>query len=191
MPTSATGANRQARAPRGFTLIEILVVLVIIGVLGVTAVDRLNFGGNNDPQRDEARRLHVMLQLASDEALLTSQTLGLLVTTDSYQFLRRSQDAKGDWIWSEFDADGKLSGNRFDEESPLFLDMELEAQLLALKTARELEASEQPLVPQLWFLPDGELLPQYRLTVSAERVDREYRIESTSSEPVTLDVISR
>ncbi|MEM7377376.1 MAG: GspH/FimT family protein [Pseudomonadota bacterium] len=194
MPISATGASerghRRSRS-RGFTLIEILVVVVVIGIIGVTAVQQLNFGGNRDVQRDAARRLHVMLQLAMDEALVQSHTLGLMVTTDGYRFVKRERNKEDKWVWSDYDASGKLSGARFDKDSPLYLDLELEDQPLELKSAVELEAADEPAVPQLWFMPDGELLPRYRLVVSATQAEREYRLEPSEREPITLDVVAR
>ncbi|MEM9604438.1 MAG: GspH/FimT family protein [Pseudomonadota bacterium] len=194
MPTSATGArergDRRSRV-RGFTLIEILVVVVVIGIIGVTAVQQINFGGNRDAQRDAARRLHVMLQLAMDEALARSHTLGLVVTTDGYRFVKRERDKEGEWVWSDYDASGKLRGAQFDKASPLYLDLELEDQPLELKSAAELEAADGPTVPQLWFLPDGELMPRYRLMVSATQAEREFRLEPTEREPISLDVVAR
>lgn len=176
---------------RGFTLIEILVVMVIIGVLGSVAVTRVNFGGGRDQQRDHARRLHVMLQLAVDEALLNNATLGLLVTTDSYRFLQRQKADGDDWSWVDYDADGKLQGTRFEDDGELFLDLELEAQQVALNTLAELEADDEPVVPHIWFLPDGELLPQYRLIVNARESERLFYLEPTPLEPVSLSTVAR
>ena len=166
-------------------------MVFIIGILGGVAVTQVNFGGNRDLQRDEARRLHVMLQLAADEALLRSQTIGLLVTVDGYRFLARSKSADGRWRWAEHDAGGKLKGRQLDDESDVFFDMELEAQLLALSTAKELEAQDGPVVPQLWFLPDGELLPQYRLVVNEKQAERVFHIEPSTFEPITLSTVTR
>ncbi|MEM6985072.1 MAG: GspH/FimT family pseudopilin [Pseudomonadota bacterium] len=190
-PTLATGANNAPGDARGFTLIEILVVVVVIGVVGVTALQQLNFGGNQDGQRDAAQRLHVLLQLAADEAVLNAQVLGLFVTTDGYQFVKRERDEKGNWVWTEYDGGGKLTGQKFDSESPLFFDLELEAQLVALQSFKEFEDSKEPVVPQLWFLPDGEVLPQYRLIVNASQAEREFRLEPSEFEPVTLGIVSR
>lgn len=189
--TQISAAGTDTCRQRGFTLIEILVVCVIIGIVGVTALGTLRFGGNDNVHRDAARRVHVMLQLAADEALIKSQTLGLHVWSDGYQFFRREPDGAGEWNWSEYTADGKLTGQQFEPESSFFLDLELEAQPVALKSADAEDSSDEPVVPQLWFLPDGEVLPEYRLTVNAKQSKREYRIEPSPLGALTLEMVAQ
>jgi general secretion pathway protein H len=71
---------------KGFTLIELLVVLVIIGVLIGFAVLSVGEDGRERALEREARRLAVLLELASEEAVLQARELGLAVGERGYAF---------------------------------------------------------------------------------------------------------
>lgn len=69
----------------GFTLVELLVVLVIIALLsGVTVLTI----GQRDSQAfaSEVSRLALLIQQASDRALMKQEVLGLVVEDQSYYF---------------------------------------------------------------------------------------------------------
>jgi type II secretion system protein H len=83
------------RRTRGFTLIEILVVLVIIAIIVTMAA--VHFGpSDTDRAQQEAERLQLLLENASDEAIATGQTLGWSVDGDNgYHFWRQTET--GGW----------------------------------------------------------------------------------------------
>ena len=69
----------------GFTLFEIIIVVFIIGVIVTFA--SLSIGQHGDRYvEDEAKRLHHLLRLATEEAILRSQELSLLLTSTGYKF---------------------------------------------------------------------------------------------------------
>jgi type II secretion system protein H len=78
----------------GFTLIEVMVVVVIIAVLSSMLV--ISAMPNEAAlAHKEARRLAVLLELASAEARASGQSIAWSPERDGYSFWQRSDD--GDW----------------------------------------------------------------------------------------------
>ena len=78
----------------GFTLIEILVVLVIIGLMATLAVFTM---GGSSQQRElevEVQDLYLRMQVVSEQAVLNNLEAGLVIDTDSYQFLVFDDEAQ-------------------------------------------------------------------------------------------------
>ncbi|MBU2955976.1 type II secretion system minor pseudopilin GspH [Marinobacter sp. F3R08] len=135
--------SRQA----GFTLIEILVVLVVVGLLASLAVFTM---GGNSQQRElesEVRELFLLMQTASEQAVLNNMELGLKLEEDSYQFVAY-QDQTADW---------KASGER------LFRSRSLPEWLTVTEfiesDAPRLSSSEDALLPDVVFFSSGETTP--------------------------------
>ena len=83
--------------PRGFTLVEILVVLLVIGILTAIAVVSLSAIGQAPRSEQAARRLASLIELASQQAVLTGNRYGLRVSRDGYVFYQRHDGA-----WERF-----------------------------------------------------------------------------------------
>jgi len=94
-------ANR-ALAPKqsGFTLIEILVVMVLLGLLSGVAVFTLGSGKQQRELANEAQRLHALLRMASEEAILSNSEIGFSIDEDGYEFLEYD-DEKLTWTDSK------------------------------------------------------------------------------------------
>lgn len=84
----------------GFTLIEILVVLIIVGLLSALAVFTMGGSSQHRELESEVRKLYVLMQTASEQAVLNNSELGLQLENDGYQFVV-FQDDTGDWRVSE------------------------------------------------------------------------------------------
>lgn len=84
-------------ASAGFTLIEILVVLVLVGLLASLAVFTL--GGDSRLRETEniVRELYLLMQTASEQAVLDNRELGLRFEDDGYRFLAFSEE-EGTWV---------------------------------------------------------------------------------------------
>jgi len=77
----------------GFTLLELLAVIVIIGI--IISFASLSIGQNSSRiVQDEAERLHGLIQLAGEEAVLQGRELALEFDHDRYRFLELGKE---DW----------------------------------------------------------------------------------------------
>lgn len=81
---------------KGFTLIEILVVMVLLGLLSGVAVFTLGSGKLQRELEVEAQRLHTLLRMASEEAILSNTEIGFSIDDEHYEFLEYD-DEKQTW----------------------------------------------------------------------------------------------
>ncbi|MBE0485661.1 type II secretion system minor pseudopilin GspH [Marinobacter sp.] len=131
----------------GFTLIEILVVLIIVGMLAALAV--FNMAGSSQQRELEntVQDLYLLMQTASEQAVLNNAELGLLLDEGSYRFVA-FQDDTGEW---------KMSGER------LFRYRALPDWLVLTdyieNEAPRLTSSEDRLRPDVVFFSSGETTP--------------------------------
>ncbi|HET7315516.1 type II secretion system minor pseudopilin GspH [Salinisphaera sp.] len=192
----------------GFTLIELLVVLVIIGVVVTFATLSLNPTGPGDRLDTAARRLLALTQDAADEAILSGQTIGLQLGDHGYRFIRLS-----DRGWQVISAaDSPLRPRRLDDD--IHLDRvnsrgerdrhsrQVDTLMLPVSPIAGRQPGESPVqdnrdaadqqlaMPAALFLSSGELLP-FTLELSAEGVDRRYRISGAPNGEIALKPVDR
>ena len=87
MPTSSAATCSDARRrDAGLTLVEVLVVLAIVGVMAGVTVLGLGPLRRGTSGETEAMRLADRLQLAADEAMVTSVPLAMVWDARGYQF---------------------------------------------------------------------------------------------------------
>lgn len=70
----------------GFTLIEMMVVLVIMGIIVSTMVLSIRTGDISEHMEIEMNRLHALVRLAQEEAILQGQVMALAISEKSYRF---------------------------------------------------------------------------------------------------------
>jgi len=70
----------------GFTLIEMMVVLVIMGIIVSMTVISLNTNKIEEEMQTEMTRLHVLINLAQEEAILQGQMMSLAISENTYRF---------------------------------------------------------------------------------------------------------
>ncbi|MFV8572558.1 type II secretion system minor pseudopilin GspH [Marinobacter sp. SBS5] len=134
-------------AHSGFTLIEILVVLIIVGLLASLAV--FSMGGNSQQRELEShvRELYLLMQTASEQAVLNNLELGLLLEEDGYRFVA-FQDESGEW---------KPSGERLFNQRTLPEWMTVSQ--FVESDAPRLASAEDKLRPTIVFFSSGENTP--------------------------------
>ncbi|SEH04626.1 type II secretion system minor pseudopilin GspH [Candidatus Venteria ishoeyi] len=175
------------RQVAGFTLLEVLVVMVLIGVILGLAALSTNLGGHQKILETEAKRLQQLLQLATEEAILNSRTLGVQFKTNGYRFLRLE-----DQTWQAVDgttSTGDNVGNIKQVFRPrqlpegFELQIEIEGVYTELDSYTQTGVDEMPMdeggnLPQILLLPDGETTPFICIlqTVDQQQNDS-YRLE--------------
>jgi general secretion pathway protein H len=97
---SPRNSTRRATPPgpraAGFTLVEILVVIVVLGIAATIGAVTLQPDERGALMR-ESRRLAGAIEHAMARAQLRSETLGLAVDAQRWQFLRRTPNEEG-WV---------------------------------------------------------------------------------------------
>ena len=99
------------RAARGFTLIEMLVVLVIAGILVAAASLALTRNPRID-LAEEAQRLALAFETASDDAQLRSSPIAWSPMQGGYRFFSRERDGG----WRSLDDDPLLMPRSWSTE---------------------------------------------------------------------------
>jgi len=150
----------------GFTLIEVLVVVVIIGIMATLAV--LSVSGRSIEGRlaDEARRLHELMLLAADEAVLQGMELGFLQTVEGYSFL-----VLRDGKWQPLDDAGPLRGRAVNR--PFYVQLRVEGR--PVKPAPPDDAGAE-LKPQVLLLSSGDAT-EFTLDLRAEQYGPYWRLQ--------------
>ena len=137
---------------RGFTLMELIVVVFIIGISLSFVTISLN--QHSDRQVEDAvKRLHQLLRLAAEEAVMQSQEYSLMVTKTGYSFAALSLGGK----WENVSDDAMLRQREFPEN--VRVELRIDQQQVGF------EDSETP--GQIYILSSGELTP-FQLLVKTE-----------------------
>jgi len=91
VPVAAAGWRARAHPSRGFTLLELLLVLVIMALLTTL----VTISTRPDPRQAlvlQARRIGLLMSLASDEARMRRQAIDWEADLHSYRFVIESQN---------------------------------------------------------------------------------------------------
>lgn len=135
------------KANLGFTMIEILVVMVVVGLLAALAITNLGGGSEQRKLTSQVRELYVLMQTASDQAILNNQELGLSITEEGYRFM----------VFNELEERWQGQGERLFQERafPPLVSVTLFADDDLPKMVSD-EAAEQP---DIVFYSSGETTP--------------------------------
>jgi general secretion pathway protein H len=137
--------DRRTNKSKGFTLLEVLVVMLLISIILTIALLNLDTRRSDEEIYEQARRLTRQIELASQESLIKSWELGLLIQSDYYQFFRFDEQ---EWKPVQHDILGKY-------QIPDNMEM-----LLTLEGLSEnLQKDTNKATPQIMLLSSGEHTP--------------------------------
>ncbi|WP_092008565.1 type II secretion system minor pseudopilin GspH [Marinobacter daqiaonensis] len=172
-PPSTHGGSLLPRPGRetGFTMIEILVVLVLVGLLASLAVVNLGGGSQEREMTSKIRELYVLMQTASEQAILNNQEIGLIIDDRGYRFV----------VLDELEQKWKSQGERLFQgrDFPEWLSVTLfrEGDFPRMVGDDE-EDGENRLQPDIVFFSSGETTPFDLEFVATPSPDRVYRLTS-------------
>ena len=136
---------------RGFTLFEIIVVVFIIGL--IVTFGSLSISQHSDRYvEDEAKRIHHLVRLATEEAVLGAQEYSLLVNYEGYSFAQLVGPK-----WEPIEGDSFFRSREFPDN--------LSVKMFVYEQEVNLNDSEKPV--QIYLLSSGEVTP-FKLILKGE-----------------------
>ena len=167
------GGKLRHSQDRGFTMIEMLVVILIIGI--IVNLVAVNLGGNRSLEEleTEVRRFYSLTELALEQALLSSEIIGIAVEDDAYHFLLRTENR-----WEPMD------DNLFrDRKLPESLRLKLATEVPTRDSSKQAEKT-----PDIVLLSSGELTP-FELLFSSSLIEDRFRITGEATGNLSLEHI--
>lgn len=166
----------------GFTLLELLIVMFIIGMMGGLVMLKAGFGNPDQPLDNETRRLHRLMGLTAQEAILQGREIGILVQKEAYRFLTPGRD-----YWIGVDSSDLLRERELPQGWRLELvqdDQVAEPATIAIDEESGEEKEKQP-IPQIIFYATGEVTP-FRLSLHSESDSGFYVIEAQANGEIEM-----
>lgn len=158
VPVHVTFNNVLKHQHQGFTLLELLMVVLLIGIISGIVLLGFNSGGMERKLKDEADRLAILMEQASNEAVMQNREIGLLVLTDSYRFLCLNEVKR---VW-EICPDTPFQEHRLTDNVVLSIIHSAENKSFSLNLIAdddEEKAKKKLLQPDIYFLSSGETSP--------------------------------
>ncbi|WJG09299.1 type II secretion system minor pseudopilin GspH [Aliiglaciecola sp. LCG003] len=170
-----TKLTRALNQQRGFTLIEIMAVLAIMGLV-VSLVTFRNFGTSAAEDLDkQAKRFQVVVDMASDFAVLNQQELGIRIEPKTNEYLFMWLDDEQNWqllegekvfsayqLPEKFKLELELEDLPWVEEDNLFSDGVFNETLSFDQNRVEIgqdETNKKLPPPQIMLLSSGDITP--------------------------------
>jgi len=141
----------------GFTLLELLIVIFIISLISAGFVKLMvGFGGAAQSLENETKRLHRLLSLTAQEAILEGSSIGILIEVDAYRFV-----SPGNKYWVTFEGDDLLQRHQLPQG--WHFELKQDGQVIppvaaAMKKDKTEQKVEQP-APSIIFYDSGEMTP--------------------------------
>ncbi|MCE2594760.1 type II secretion system minor pseudopilin GspH [Motilimonas cestriensis] len=149
-------------AMAGFTLLEIMLVIMLMGLASTAVVMTMPSNSGYKSLKLEAQRLAGFIEVMSDQALMTSRELGIVVEEQRYQFVFYDV-AKKRWF--------PLPPGKFNTEVALPEDMKVALTLSGFvwddrdeqeelfEDESVFDEPEEIIIPQIHIMSSGEITP--------------------------------
>jgi general secretion pathway protein H len=158
---------------KGFTLVELMVVIVIMSIMLGFLMVSIGGGERDKRLQDEAKRISALIKLASEQSLLQSMEIGLLVDEESYQFLTLNDES-----WQP------LPESNFRKRQ---LPESIQLDLVSVEHAPPPEEPEEP-IPQILLLSSGEAT-SFELEIKDDDIDYYLTLSGTIMGKLTLQQV--
>jgi len=167
---------------KGFTLLELLVVIVLLGIVTSFAMLSLNLTGLESELDKEARKIHALIQLAKEEAIIKSQEVSLKIDNNKYFFEYLDWNSKS-WLSKK----DKVFRERKIHEG-LNIHLENEANKMFFKNNENNKDKVES--GAVYFLSSGEL-SKFTIKISIKgNLQLYYKIESELNGNVKIEKYS-
>ncbi len=178
----------------GFTMIEVLVVVMIIGICTAILVPQLGNLGSDQTLKTEARRMTVLMELASDEAVIQGREYGIRFGQGNLIFYELDLDTGA---WEEVQGDDSLRERRLPEAASYRLwveDREIELDRDAREFPEEdnektLDANGDEIKigppPHVAILSSGEMTP-FELLIEKDFDPTQFIVSGDSFGAITI-----
>ena len=171
-----------ARSARGFTLLEVMLVLLLMGLAAGYVMFNAFGASQADLLKSQAQRLQVIVDMASDYAVLNQQQLGIRFEPKDNQYYFVYLDENDEWqriegekvyepytLPDSFTFTLNLDDLPWDVEDQLFdrelFDENLSVSEDAVDIGNDEEKKQPP--PQILIMSSGEVTP-FSLTLNYE-----------------------
>lgn len=158
---------------KGFTLVELMVVIVIMSIMLGFLVISIGGGERDKPLQDESKRISALIKLATEQSMLQSMEIGLLIDEDGYRFLTLHEES-----WSS------LPENNFRQRK---LPENIQLELVTIEHLPPPKQLEQP-IPQILLLSSGEMTP-FELEIRGDDIDYYFSLTGSAMGKLTLQQI--
>jgi len=184
---SASDKKPWHRSVAGFTLLELMVVIVIIAILAGFVSVNLNIRNTPKTIREEAQRLGLLMQLASEQSVYSRAQLGIRFHPEDYEFYFLATDESGAQTWQVLE-DERLRFRESIEELEFQVDISgvpvvlepLDEELAGLPENSELR-------PHVMFLSNGEIIPDFSIELADSDARFRHQIFAGEELPVVVE----
>lgn len=164
--------NPKQRSQAGFTLIEVMVVVVLIGIIISFASLSVGDGGADRKLRNEAERLASLLQLATEESVMSGDQFALMLARNGCAFYRFV-----DGQWQLLDQDRMFRPRLLPNDFHYTLQFDgLDVELFDAEQPGDFEfAEDDERKPHIYILSSGEL-GAFEISVETSVLEHRYQI---------------